>query len=454
MRLEAHKTSVVAIEEPVERAVVRLALPAVGEQVLNASVAIIDTYLVGHLGAVELTGVGLANQYVLTATALFSATAVGCTALIARSIGARDHTTAQRGLGQSILLALTVGVLIAVLAGVFAPQLMGFVNATPDVEGYGALFIRVTAWAMPLTALLFMGNACLRGAGNTATPLHVMMLVNAVNIVVAWTLVNGIGPIPALGVLGVAIGAAVARGLGGLVVFGLLLRGYGGLRLLPALILPDWSVMRRILRIGIPSAIETSVMRVGQLSFAGVIASLGTVAYAAHVIVLNSESLSFMPGLGFSMAATTVVGQNLGAQRPDRAMRGAYYAFALGAGLMSLMGVALALFPVFFIGFFTGDPAVREMGTPLMRIAAMLQPGIAATLIFAGALRGAGDTRWPLLFNGLGIWVVRVLGGYIVVHLLGGTLFHVWLLLLIDFSVRGFSAFWRFRGGRWQTTKV
>lgn len=438
----------------VEKTVVRLAIPAVGEQILNASVAIVDTYLVGHLGAVELSAVGLANQYVLTATMLLTAVAVGCTALIARSIGSRDYTVARIGLGQSILLALGVGSFLGILGLLAAPVLMAALNASHDVIDPGAVFLRIVSLTMPLTALLFIGNACLRGAGDTAMPLRVMILVNGINIAVAWSLVDGVGPLPALGVLGVAIGAAVARGVGGLVVLWLFIRGHAGLQLSWATLKLQWAVLRRIVRVGIPAAAETLLLRFGQLIFVGVVSSLGTVAYAAHVIVLNAEAISYMPGLAFATAATTVVGQNLGANRPERASRGAIYAFMLGAGLMSLMGVVFAVFPGFVIGFFTSDPAVLAAGIPIMRIASTLQPGIAAQMVFAGALRGAGDTRWTLMTNGVALWLVRVFGGWVVVNVLGGGLTQVWSLLFFDFLARGGACFWRFRSGRWQTARV
>lgn len=448
------RANVTNADIPVEKAVLALALPAVGEQFLNASVAFVDTFLVGHLGAVELTATGLANQYVLTMTALLTATAVGSTALIARGIGARNAWLVRVGLTQSALLALAVGALIGCIGFAFAPQLMLALNAGPAAAEMGEAFLRIVSLTMPLTALLFMGNAVLRGAGDTATPLRVMILVNAVNIAVAWALVDGLGPLPRLGVVGVALGASLARGLGGLVILGLLLRGHRGLRLDWRELHLDLGVMGRILRVGVPSGLETLLLRLAQIIFAATVASLGTVAYAAHVIVLNAEAISYMPGMGFAMAATTVVGQNLGAERPDRARRGATYAFTMGAGLMSVMGLIFILFPEPFINLFTSDPAVRAAAIPVLRVAGTLQPGIAASMIFSGALRGAGDTRWPLLMNGLGMWVVRVVGSYVVVYVLGGGLVQVWTLLFFDFLVRGGVSYLRFRSGHWQTVRV
>ncbi|GAB4515980.1 MAG: MATE family efflux transporter [Anaerolineae bacterium] len=431
-----------------------LALPAVGEQMLNMAVGIVDTFLVGHLGAAALAAVGLSNQIVMMANVLFAAIAVGSTALIARSIGARDYALANRVLHQSILLGAAVGLLSTVLGVTLAGQAMRLMGAQDEALRLSIIYLRTVAFTFLLSTLLFVGNACLRGAGDTRTPLRVMMLVNAVNIVVAWTLINGPLGLPRFGVLGSALGAAAGRSLGGALVLWVLWHGRSGLRLRRWPWPPDLPTIRRVLNIGLPSGVEQLLMRLGQVSFARVVASLGTTAYAAHAVALNAESISFMPGFGFAVAATTLVGQGLGANDPDRAQRHGYMAYALGAGVMSLMGIVFIFMARPLVSVFTNDPEVIELATWPLQLIGFVQPLLAAMMIFAGALRGAGDTRAPMIITGAGLWLVRVPLGALLALALGWGLKGAWIAMAVDLTVRGSFNFLRFRSGRWKEIKA
>lgn len=434
--------------------VLNLALPAVGEQVLNMAVGIVDTFLVGHLGAAPLAAVGLANQIVMMANVLFGAIAVGSTALIARASGARDEERANRVLQQSFLVGGLIGVTSTVLGVTLARQAMTAMGAEPDALGLATVYLRTVAFTFLLSTLMFIGNACLRGAGDTRTPMRVMMLVNLVNILVAWSLINGVGGLPRLGVLGSALGAACGRSLGGVVVVALLLRGRSGLRLRRWLWPPEWEIIRQILNVGLPAGVEQMLMRLGQISFARVIAALGTTAYAAHAIALNAESLSFSPGFGFAIAATTLVGQGLGAGDAQRAEEHGYLAYRLGALVMGGMGVLFILFARPIVGVFTDDAAVIALATGPLRLVGFVQPILASTMIFAGALRGAGDTRGPMIVTGLGLWAVRVPLSILLALTLGWGLIGAWTAMVADLIFRGSFNFLRFRSGRWKTIRL
>src|SRR5262245_28361414 len=224
------------------RTVLLLALPAVGEQVLNTLVGLADTFLVGHLNeraaaqvgydsATALAGVGLANQMVWLITVLFMSVSVGSTALISRARGASDAEAANRTLRQSMIIGLVMGIVATILGSALAAPFMRLLGAGPDVLPHSVTFLHITALTFAPAALLFIGTAALRGMGDTRTPLYVMLGVNAINIALSWLLVNGNLGAPTLGVAGSAIGAAVARGGGGLVLIGLLLRGRSGMKL-------------------------------------------------------------------------------------------------------------------------------------------------------------------------------------------------------------------------------
>ena len=344
------------------RRVLNLALPAVGEQMLNMTVGLADTFMVGHLGAAAVAAVGLSNQAVMLVTTFFAAVATGVTALVARHIGAHERDHANTIMHQGYLLSIFFGVLTAAFGLLLSFETMRALRAPADVIGPGTTYLSIVALTFPLAACLFVGNAALRGSGDTRTPMLVMLAVNVVNIGVAYAAIYGLGPIPALGVTGSAIGAATARGAGGLIVTALLFRGRSGLRLRLRRFKPDIVQLKRIANIGLPAGAEQLLMRGAQTAFVVTVASLGTLAYAAHQIALQAESISYMPGFGFAVAATTLVGQGLGARDPKRARADGRLAQWMAVAIMSCMGVIFFLFPAQIIGIFINDPAGDPTG--------------------------------------------------------------------------------------------
>lgn len=438
----------------VRRDVLQLALPAMGEQMLSMMVGIVDTFLVGHLGAAPLAAVGLANQWVFVATMLFGAIATGATALIARFVGAREPEQANEVLRQSMLLGVFIGLFSTLLGIVLAQPAMTLLGAQEDVIGLGTAYLRTTSSVFFFSTLMFIGNASLRGAGDTRTPLYVMLVVNVLNIVVAWVAINGPFGLPQLGVVGSALGAVVGRLAGGLLVIALLLRGRSGIQLKLKGFRPHFGLIRRILRVGLPTGLEQLLFRGGQMVFARILAELGTVSFAANQVAMNGWSLSFMPGFGFALAATTLVGQSLGADDPEGAQQRGYTAYRLGALLMGAVGLVFLLFPGQIVGFFTNDPEIVALGTMPLRMVGLIQPLLAASMIFAGGLRGAGDTRFPMVATGGSIWLIRLPLAYLFTFGFGWGLVGAWIALALDLSVRGSLNFLRFRGGKWKLTRV
>jgi len=462
--------------------VLNLALPAVGEQMLNMLVGLADTFMVGHLGASAVAAVGLSNQAVMLVTTFFAAVATGVTALVARHIGARETGSAEGILGQGYLLGAALGLVGTVLSLALAVPIMVALRAPADVVAPGANYLSIVSTTFLLAAWMFIGNAALRGAGDTRSPMLVMLAVNVVNIAVAYLFIYGPGPFPQLGVEGSALGAAAGRGVGGLLVTGLLLRGRtirrrsesagaealgitsalgnGGasaagvdrLRLRPRLLRPDAVPLRRILNIGLPAGAEQLMMRLGMITYATTVAALGTAAFAAHQIALQAESLSYMPGFGFAVAATTLVGQGLGAGDPGRAKADTYQAYRLALVLMSFMGLIFFFFPAQIMAIFIDDPAVIRLGVWPLRLVAFSQPMLATMMVFAGALRGAGDTRATLGITAAGLWLVRVPLAFLLTPTLG--LVGAWIAMGVDLNLRGLGMLLRFRSGKWAMIKV
>jgi len=446
------------------RQVFGLALPAVGEQFLNMLVGLMDTYLVGNMAlaaaaslgygpAVGLTSVGLGSTVVWIVTTLFSACAVGSTALIARATGAQSNDEANATLRQSVLLGVVVGVLGMALMYGFAPLIMSVFNPEAQVAQLSVMFLRIVAFSMPLAGVMFVCNAALRGAGDTRTPLLIMLLVNGINIALSWVLINGRFGLPALGVSGAAWGTMASRLLGGVVVLLILIKGRGLLRInrVPR---PDRSIMWRIIRIGAPTGAELFIFQAALVLSTKFIADLGTVAYAAHNVVINAESISFLPGFGFAIAATTLVGQNLGAQDVPRARRSGNEAALQAALFMGCMGILFVLLPQVFLGILTRDQAVVDAGVTPLRMVGLVQPLLAANFVYAGALRGAGDTVKPLLIKLISPWCVRLPLTLLLLFVFDWGLNGAWLALSIDLGLQGVLGWWFFRRGRWERIRV
>ncbi len=272
-----------------------------------------------------------------------------------------------------------------------------------------------------------------------------------------------------LGFVGIAVGTALSHTLGGTVVLWRLARGQFGLQLRPELFRPRFDLLRRLLRVSVPAAFDSLSVVVGQFWFLGIVNNLGPRASAAHGIALVWEALGYLSGAAFATAAMTLVGQNLGAGRPDQAAKGGWMAFALGCGVMSLMGLIFYLLAPQMFAIFCpepGDAPIIALGVPALQLVAFAMPALASTIIFTYALRGAGDTRVPVLFTWIGFFVVRIplayfltaaevsLGPLGIVPGLGLGLIGAWWAMLADIVVRGAFFSWRFAHGAWKRQKV
>jgi MATE family multidrug resistance protein len=461
-RNRTHVRVLTGEQTQLRRTVFNLGLPAVGEQLLNLLVGLVDTFLVGHLAvgvaaqlgygsAQALAAVGVSGYVIWTATTLFIAVAVGATALIARAIGAGRPDEANGALRQSMLLSVVMGIFTMVVIITTAPALVRVLGAPADVVPLAISFLRITALTMPLAALLFVGNAALRGIGDTRTPLMLMLVVNGLNIAIAWLLVNGHWGLPAMGVDGTAWGAAVGRGVGGLLVVLILMRGRETLRL-DRFPWPERSMLGRLLRVGLPAGAEQMAFQSALIVYARMVTGLGTVAFAAHNTVLTIESMSFLPGAGFAAAATTLVGQNLGAGDVTLARRSANESFRQSVIFMGIMGVLFVLVPQWFLGLLVNDRAVVGAGVTPLRTVGIIQPLLAASFIFSGALRGAGDTRFPFIIKLISPWLLRLPLAMVLIPWLG--LLGAWIALSSDLALQGILAWWRFRGNRWERIRV
>jgi putative MATE family efflux protein len=444
------------------RQVIWLSSPVLVEQVLLYLVGLSDTVLTGrYLTEEHLAAVTVASYLLWFLGSILTVVSVGGTALVARLIGQRKPDAAARVCQQAIAMALIVGTLTLAAGWAAAPTVVRTLNLTGRSAESAALFLRIVLTITPLLACTTVGVACLRGAGDTRTGMWVMILVNAINIALSWSLVQGLGPFPALGFRGIALGTAIGEGAGGLVVLALLARGRSGLRLGPRGLVPVWPEIRRILRISLPAAGESLSNICCQLWFLSIINRLGPTATAAHGVAIRCEAIAFLTVTAFAVAASTLTGQYLGAERPDLASRAARIAWALGVLVLSALGAVVYSQAEAMFTLFTGgrQPGVTAAGVPVLRVVVFALPALATINVLNGALRGAGDTRWPWLFVLLGYLLVRLPLTYLLATPkssggLGWGLYGAWIAMFADLNVRALLVASRFSHGGWRHARV
>jgi putative MATE family efflux protein len=301
-----------------------------------------------------------------------------------------------------------------------------------------------------------VGIGCLRGAGDMVTGLVTMMLVNVVNITVAWSLLLGLGPLPEMGWNALPIGAACGHATAGLIPFVLLLRGRSGLRIARSLPRPDLQLMRRILRIGLPGGIDVLSIVGCQLVFLSIVNRLSTDEVAAHGVAIRIESLAYLPGYAFQIAAATLAGQFLGARDYRRAGRSVLVACLASGSLLTGAGLLLFFGADRLVHLFLGadQGGVLAIAPALLRIVSIAMPPLALVQVFTGALRGAGDTRWPLAFTFIGFLGVRLPAAYLLAIHWGWGIKGAWYAMVADVLVRCALVSYRFARGGWKRSEV
>ena len=467
---------------PSWRLVIALSLPVLAQQGLSFIVLLSDRYLAGHLEVADQAAV-LAAQTTAHYLAWFIycynvLVTVGSVALVARCIGAGERRLAVEVTHQALLLAVALG--LAATAWAYLGGVRWMVHIL-NLEGPAGDY--AVAYALTLFGLIVFqtievaGIACLIGAGDTRTGLMVMVGVAVINVPLAWGFSRGIGFFPNLGFVGIALGTALSHVLGGLVVVAVLIRGRFGIKLEAALFWPRFDLLYRLLRISVPSGFDSLSVVAGQFWFLSIVNQFGDVASSAHGIALVWEGLGYLSGAAFGTAAMTLVGQNLGAKRPEQAARAGWMACGLACIVMSSMGAIFYTFAPQMFWLFCPKPEqapIISAGVPVLQLVAFAMPPLASMIVFTNALRGAGDTRVPVIFTWVGFFAVRIpLAYYLALNEfsltlplgsyscdvgpfvgLGYGLYGCWLAMSADIVVRGVFFLGRFWRGAWQTQKV
>ncbi|HHY38144.1 MAG TPA: MATE family efflux transporter [Clostridia bacterium] len=453
------------------RTILRLAWPAILEMAFYMLVWIVDTAMVGRLGAAALSAVGLGGQFYWTVTWVFGSIGIGTTIVVARYVGAANFDRARKAGEQALGMAFVIG--LVVWAGVWysSPWFFRLSGAESVVEMSGTVYIRVISLSTAPWIAGYAASGVLRGWGDTRTPLYIAAIGNALNVVGDYALIFGRLGFPALGVSGAAYasaGSIIVRFCLSLVAVLRKENGnasnayntYGpgniarpGLRF-TRIFSPDFGLMGLIARLSVPAGLEAFLVDGARTVNMVFLTTLGTVAFAAHQVVIVAESLSFMPGYGFAVASTVLVGQRLGEGNIRRAEEDTKETVRLSLMLMSLTGVLLAAFPGPILRLFTDEAGVIARGIPCLMLAALEQPLLAVADTLSAALKGAGDTKGPFYIAAVASWGFRVPLMFLAVRVLGYPLPVAWIIIVAGVGFQAILIYRRYRKGDWKRIKL
>lgn len=433
----------------------QMSWPCALESVLVSLIGAMDTMMVGGLGPEAIAAVGITNQPKFILLAMIFSLNVGVTAVVARRKGEQDMNGANRCLRQCMIISLVLSVLMGIVGFVFARPILEFAGAEPEILADATAYFQIIMISIIFMSVSLTINAAQRGAGNTKISMRTNVGANAVNIVFNYFLINGIAFFPELGVRGAAWATVIGNIVGcGMSVVSLLHRAaFLDLRYRVSWMF-DKKTMSSIVGVSGSAMVEQVFMRVGFFTYAKIVATLGTVAFATHQICMNIINLSFAVGDGLGVAASSLVGQSLGAKRPDMAI---IYG---KAGQRLALCVSTVLFFLFLLGggflvsLFTDDAQVVAMGAKIMVIVAFTTHVQTSAIVYSGCLRGSGDTKFVALTSFISIGIIRPILSWILCTPMGLGLIGAWLGLLADQAMRFTLNMLRFKSGHWTKIQI
>jgi len=439
---------------PIGRSIILLAIPMVLEMCMESIFAVVDIKWVSYLGPDAMATVGLTESMLMIIYSLAIGLSIGATAMVARRIGEHNPDGAARAAIQSVFVGLLLAIMLALIGAPLAPRLLAAMGAAPSVIEHGVWFTRIMLGCNVTVVMLFMINAIFRGAGDAAIAMRVLWLANALNIVLGPCFIFGLGPFPKLGIAGAAVATNIGRGTGAIYAFTRLLRKGGRFEIKREHVRIEPQVMGRLLRL---SAVGTFQVFIGMASWIGlvrIISTFGTDALAGYIVGVRVILFALLPSWGMSNAAATMVGQALGAKKPDRAERSVWLAGLYNMCVLGTVGLLFVVFAPQIIRLFTPDPAVAPYGVDCLRIIACGFLFYAYGMVLTQSFNGAGDTWTPTIINLFVFWLWELPLAYVLAVTFKFGPRGVFLAVTIAFSSLAIVSAIFFRRGKWKTRVV
>lgn len=439
---------------PVGRAVFLLAVPMVLEMSMESLFVVVDIFWVSVLGADAVATVGLTESLLATIYAVAVGLSIAATAVVARRTGEKDPEGASQAAAQVIAVSILSGLAIAVPGFVFGPELLALMGGTPSVVATGSGYTTVMLSGSVIIILLFILNAIFRGAGDAATPMRTLWMANGLNMVLGPCFIFGFGPIPEMGVTGAAVATTVGRGIGVAYQCWVLGRRGGRVTVLPRHMRARWDTMRPVLRLAGPATLQMLIETTSWVGLVRILADFGSAALAGYTIAIRVAIFALLPSEGMANAAATLVGQNLGAGRADRAERSVWVVGLYNFFFLGLVSVGFLTFSGSIVRVFTSEPAVMAYGVDCLETIALGFLFFAYGMVIVQGFNGAGDTKTPTLLYLVCFWAFKIPAAYVLAVPAGFGPAGVFVAITAAYSALAFAGVFCFRLGRWKRQRV
>ena len=435
---------------PKHQKVLKLSIPAAINSLLDMLQVITDLIMVGRISAFAVAAVGLGLQSLMLVFAVLTLLQVGTSALLSRFVGAKKMKRASIGLSTLLRFALTLSLPVMLLWYFLASNIYAWFGTAPEVIALGEDYVQMLTWMMPFIFVKLVFVAALNSAGDTKTPMKVKIASILLNVILNYLLIFGNYGFPELGVMGAAVGTVIVNFLELLVYLFLYIRHKTPYE---PLLHFSRSLLSRAMKVGIPASIERTLTFGSFMLFTVVIAHYGTAILAGYQIGLRVEGLAFMPGIGFTIAAMALMGQGLGAKKPEQSKEDVLLVLKYTSGLMFFLSFFMIFMPEKIVWLFTDDQETIEAASLYLRIVGFSQIPLAVNFVLSGALRGAGDSKRTLKINLLSLWFVRIIPAFLLSWYFHNVLF-VYLAMISDTFVKAVWLWITFQRGEWQKIKV
>jgi putative MATE family efflux protein len=441
-------------EGSIGRAIILLAVPMVLEMCMESLFGVVDVFWVAHLGADAITTVGLTETGLTVLFVIALGLSMGATALVARRMGEKDEAAAGVVAVQAIVVGLVIATVTAVFGYFWAPNLLRVMGGSESVVKIGTGYTRMILGGSATIFLLFLINAVFRGAGDAAIAMRVLWLANIVNICLNPCLIFGIGPFPRLGVTGSAVGTTIGRGIGVLFQLWVLTSGRGRITVHLAQLRLDFAVLVRMVRLSLSAMFQYMVQMASWIGVVRIMASFGSDAVAANTLAIKIIVFAILPSWGMSNAAATLVGQNLGARKPERAETSVWRTGFYNMLFLGGVGLVFIAFAEKLIALFTTDPAVVPLAVSGLRLLSYGYVSYAYGMVVTASFNGAGDTATPTILNLVSFWLCQIpLAWLLAFHTSLGPR-GVFVSVVVSDTVLAVLSILLFRRGKWKKTTV
>lgn len=441
-------------EGKLSRAILLLSIPAVLEMVMESVFVIVDIFFVSRLGADAIATVGITESMVTIIYAIAIGLGTATTSMVSRRIGEKNHESASRTAFQAILTGLIVSTIIAIPGAIYAPKLLESMGASRQIVDNMSVYTRVVLGGNVVIMMLFIINAIFRSAGDAAIAMKVLWIGNIINIILDPCLIFGLGPFPHMGVTGAAVATTIGRGTAVLVQFYLLFFGHKRIRLTLKHIAIDFRIMLKLLKLSFGSIGQNLIGTTSWIALVRIISIFGSEVVAGYTIAMRIIGFILLPSWGISNAASTLVGQNLGAKKPDRAEKAVWVTGWANMILLGVIGVFMVLFPEPIIRLFIADENVVKSGILALRIVSIGFIAYGLGMVLVNSFNGAGDTSTPLKINVFAYWFVELpLAWFLAINLRFNEE-GVFIAIVIAESLMTIIAWLVFRRGKWKLKQV